>query len=97
QPPMQGHEYVQDIAIVLGFAAVTGLLFRLLSLPNGLGYLLAGLLVGPYLNLPLFADPDRVHSLSEFGVVLVMFVVGLEFRITRFLRLLPVAGVTGAI
>lgn len=94
---MQGHEYVQDIAIVLGFAAVTGLLFRLLSLPNVLGYLLAGLLVGPYLNLPLFADPDRVHSLSEFGVVLVMFVVGLEFRITRFLRLLPVAGVTGAI
>lgn len=94
---MHGHGFVQDLAVVLGVAAVTGLLFRLLKQPSVLGYLLAGLLVGPYLNLPLFADPDRVHALSEFGVVLVMFAVGLEFRLSKFLRVLPISGVTGAI
>jgi CPA2 family monovalent cation:H+ antiporter-2 len=94
---MHGHGFVQDLAIVLGVAAVTGLLFRLLKQPSVLGYLLAGLLVGPYLSLPLFADPGRVQALSEFGVVLVMFAVGLEFRISKFLRVLPISGVTGAV
>lgn len=47
--------------------------------------------------IPLFADPERVHQLSEFGVVLVMFAVGLEFRIGKFLEVLPVSGVTAAV
>lgn len=89
--------FVQDLALVAGVAGVTGYLSRLLRQPSILGYLLAGLIVGPYLPVPLFADPARVHSLSEFGVVLVMFAVGLEFRIQKFLEVLPISGLTALI
>ncbi len=95
--PMQHPGFIQDLAIVLGVAAVTGLIFQLVRQPSVLGYLLAGLIVGPYIPIPLFADPERVHQLSEFGVVLVMFAVGLEFRIGKFLEVLPVSGVTAAV
>lgn len=94
---MHQDSFVTDLAIVLGVAALTGLVFRLLRQPSILGYLFAGLLVGPYLPVPLLADPHRVHALSEFGVVLVMFAVGLEFRLEKFFRVLPVSGLTGLI
>ncbi len=94
---MHGPGFVQDLALVLGVAAVTGFIFRRLRQPSILGYLFAGLIVGPYLPIPLFADPERVHALSEFGVVLVMFGVGLEFRIEKFLKVLPISGVTGLV
>jgi CPA2 family monovalent cation:H+ antiporter-2 len=83
--------------MVLGVAGLTGLLLRKLKQPSILGYLVAGLIVGPYLPVPLFADPERVHSLSEFGVILVMFTVGLEFRLKKFVSVLPVSGVTGLV
>jgi CPA2 family monovalent cation:H+ antiporter-2 len=89
--------FVTDLAIVLGVAGITGLIFRLLRQPSILGYLFAGLLVGPYIPMPLFAEPKRIHALSEFGVVLVMFAVGLEFRLEKFFRVLPVSGLTGII
>ncbi|MBX3250010.1 MAG: cation:proton antiporter [Myxococcales bacterium] len=83
--------------MVLGVGAVTGLLAVRLKQPSILGYLLAGLLVGPYLSIPIFADPHRVETMSEFGVVLVMFTVGLELRLHRFLGVLPTAGATALV
>jgi len=94
---MTDPSYVHDLAIVLGVAAGTGIVFRLMKQPSILGYLLAGLIVGPYIPIPLFADPHRVHALSELGVVLVMFVIGLEFQLSRLLKVLPVAGFTALI
>ena len=89
--------FLADLALVLCVAAPTGLLFRALRQPPILGYLLAGLVVGPYTPIPLFADPERVEALSEFGVVLVMFSVGLEFSIGRFLAVLPTSGLTALV
>lgn len=89
--------FVADLAVVLCVAAATSLGFRLLRQPPILGYLLAGILVGPHTPIPLFADTDRVHALSEFGVVLVMFCVGLEFSIARLLAVLPIAGLTALV
>lgn len=93
-----GHEsFIHDFAIVLAVATVTTVLFRLIRQPSVLGYLFAGLLVGPHVPLPLFADPERIHTLSEFGVVLVMFAIGLEFRIQKLIAVLPISGVTALI
>ncbi len=89
--------FVTDLAIVLGVAAVTSLLARVLRQPTILGYLVAGLIVGPYIPIPLFADAHRVEALAEFGVVLVMFAIGLEFRIAKLLRVLPTSGLTGVV
>ena len=80
--------------MVLGVAGLTGLILQKLKQPSILGYLVAGLIVGPYIPVPLFADPDRVNSLSEFGVILVMFTVGLDCRLKKFVSVLPVSGVT---
>ena len=92
------HEtFVFDLAVVLGVAGVTSVLARLLRQPSVLGYLLAGLIVGPSIPIPLFADPGRIEAMAEFGVILVMFAIGLEFRIAKLLRVLPVAGLTAAV
>lgn len=89
--------FVSDLAVVLCVAAATSLGFRLLRQPPILGYLLAGILIGPHTPIPLFADGERVHALSEFGVVLVMFCVGLEFSIARLFAVLPIAGLTALV
>lgn len=92
---MHEQTLVADLAVVLGVAAVTSVVARRLHQPSILGYLVAGLFVGPYLPIPLAANLERVTSLAEFGVVLVMFAVGLEFRIAKLLRVLPTSGLTG--
>lgn len=94
---MHGATFVTDLAVVLGVAAITGVLARLLRQPTILGYLLAGLIVGPYIPIPVFADLERVNALAEFGVILVMFALGLEFRIGKLIRVLPVSGFTSII
>lgn len=84
--------FLTDLALVLCVAAATSLLFRVLRQPPIVGYLLAGILIGPHTPIPVFADADRVHALSEFGVVLVMFCVGLEFSFARLFQVLPISG-----
>ena len=89
--------FLEDLAVVLCVAALTSVLFRRLRQPVVLGYLLAGLIVGPYIPVPLFADTSRIHALSDLGVTLVMFSVGLELSVRRLLRVVPAAGLTGVI
>jgi CPA2 family monovalent cation:H+ antiporter-2 len=59
---------------------------RLLQLPVMLGYLLAGLLIGPN-ALALIQDSVAVEHLAEFGVVFLMFVIGLEFNLPKLIRM----------
>ena len=91
---MHHPSFVSDLAIVLLVASITGILARRLGQPTILAYLLAGLIVGPSIPIPVFADAERTLVLSEFGVVLVMFSVGLELRLKKLMAVLPVAGVT---
>jgi CPA2 family monovalent cation:H+ antiporter-2 len=88
---------LQDLALVCCVAAVVAVIFRRLRQPVALGYLLAGIIVGPHVPIPLFADGERIHNLSELGVILVMFAIGLEFSVGRFVRVLPTAGLAGLI
>ena len=67
-----------NIAVALGYALVGGLVARRLGLPTIVGYLVAGLALGPF--TPGFqADKDAIHQLAEFGVILLMFGIGLHF------------------
>jgi CPA2 family monovalent cation:H+ antiporter-2 len=66
-----------DVALLYLLAAVLAVvLFRLLKLPAMLGYLVAGIVLGPH-ALALAGDGQRVSYLAEFGVVFLMFVIGL--------------------
>ena len=78
-------------------AAVTTALFQRLKQPVVLGYLLAGMLVGPHLAIPLFADEATARELSELGVVLLMFSLGLEFSLRKLIRVAPTAGIVAVI
>ena len=89
----EGAGFLRDLAIVLSAAALVGVLFQRLRQPAVLGYLLAGVLVGPHLGLPLVADLDTVGELAELGVIVLLFSIGLEFSVRRLLRLGPSAGV----
>lgn len=83
--------------MILGVAGIAAVALRMLNQPTVLGYLFAGLVVGPYLPIPLFAADDRVAPLAELGVVLVMFAIGLELRVRQLLRMLPTAGLTALV
>jgi monovalent cation:H+ antiporter-2, CPA2 family len=89
------HEFLKTLAIVLGVAAITTVIFQRLRQPVVLGYIIAGLLVGPHLPLPLNADPETVQTLSELGVILLMFAIGLELNVEKLVRVALTAGVIG--
>jgi CPA2 family monovalent cation:H+ antiporter-2 len=90
-------DLLTELALIMCVAAVTTALFQRLRQPVVLGYLLAGVLVGPHLPLPLFADESTAHDLSELGVVLLMFSLGLEFSLRKLVRVAPTAGVVAVI
>ena len=73
-------------AIMLGTALVFVTLFRRLKLGATLGYIVGGALIGPHL-LGLVQDPEDLASISEIGIALLLFVVGLELQPSRLWRL----------
>src|SRR4051794_17130158 len=86
-----------NLALILGIAAVVTVLFRRLRQPVVLGYLVAGMIVGPHLPVPVFADAGVARQTSELGVVLLMFSLGLDLSLRRLLRVIPTAGLVAAI
>lgn len=72
--------------VMLGFALAFVLLFRRLGLGATLGYLVAGAVVGPYV-LGLVGGAEEMIGFAELGIVLLLFVVGLELNPTRLWRL----------
>jgi monovalent cation:proton antiporter-2 (CPA2) family protein len=73
-------------AVMLGAALVFVTLFRQLKLGATLGYIVAGALIGPQI-LGLIGDPQQVTSVTEIGIALLLFIVGLELQPRRLWRL----------
>ncbi len=86
---------IVTIAAGLGLAFIFGLVANKLKVPPLLGYLLAGIAIGPF-TPGIVADSEIAHQLSEIGVSLLMFGVGLHFSIKDLLAVRKVA-VPGAI
>ena len=91
------HEFLRSLTIVLAVAAITTVVFQRLRQPVVLGYIIAGLIVGPHVPIPIVADPATVQTLSELGVILLMFSLGLEFRLAKLIRVGPQAGFTAVV
>lgn len=75
-----------NIIIVLFAAVLVSTVLRRLRLPPILGYLLVGIVVGPY-GLDWIKDSQNVVQLAEFGVVFLMFTIGLEFSLPKLIAL----------
>jgi CPA2 family monovalent cation:H+ antiporter-2 len=91
------HAFLGALATVLCVAGVITVASRVLRLPVVLGYALAGLVVGPHVPVPLVADREIVQTLSELGVILLMFSLGLEFDARKLARIAPTGGLTALI
>jgi glutathione-regulated potassium-efflux system protein KefB len=70
------------IAALLGAGVLAVPIFRRLQLGSVLGYLAAGLAIGPF-GIGLFREPEVILHVAEFGVVIFLFIIGLEMRPTR--------------
>lgn len=89
--------FLRDLAVVLTTAAVTTVVSQRLRLPVVVGYIVAGILVGPYLTPQIVTDAAAIQTLSELGVILLMFSIGLEFSLRRLGRLVPIVGPAAAV
>lgn len=75
---------LRDLAVVMATAAVTTLIFHRLKQPVVIGYIIAGLLIGPYTPpFALVSDLHSIHTMAELGLVLLMFSLGLEFNLPK--------------
>ncbi|MEN7538404.1 monovalent cation:proton antiporter-2 (CPA2) family protein [Aurantiacibacter flavus] len=86
---MEGHEtgfVLQDGALMLAFALVAVIAFRRAGLGATLGYLVAGVLIGPQV-LGLVGNAEQMAEIAELGIVMLLFVVGLELSPERLWRL----------
>src|SRR5215210_3159772 len=76
--------FLQDLALVMIVAAIVTVLFRQLKQPVVLGYILAGVIIGPHTPpAALIGDENTIKTLSELGVIFLMFSLGLEFSLKR--------------
>src|SRR5574339_490532 len=95
-----GHlpKLIEDLALILIVAAVTTILFRSIKQPLVLGYIIAGLLVGPFVSLtPTVADTANVETLAEIGVIFLLFSLGLEFSFKKLMRVGGAASITAIV
>lgn len=72
--------------LLLGSAVLAVVAFRSLNLPPMLGYLVVGVLLGPH-GLGMAKESPATHTLAEFGVVFLMFSIGLEFSLPKLMSM----------
>lgn len=91
---MNEHTFVQDLAVVMIVAGIVTLIFRRFHQPVLLGYILAGFIIGPHTPpYNLIQSEETIKILSELGVILLMFSLGLCFNLKKVRRV----GVTALI
>lgn len=93
---METSPLVLDLVLALVAAFGGGLLARRLGLPVLLGYIVAGVIIGPYTPGPIAAS-ERVDLLANLGVGFLMFALGVEFSLNELLRVRRTALITGGI
>jgi monovalent cation:H+ antiporter-2, CPA2 family len=91
-----GVAFLGEVGIVLVAALIGGLVARALRLPVLLGYLLAGLVVGPY-TPGFIADESAVRMVADLGVALLMFAVGVQFSLDELRHVGKTAVLGGAL
>lgn len=86
---------IADLALILISASIITLLFKWLKQPLVLGYIVAGLLAGPYVHIfPTVGDIANVNIWAEIGVVFLLFALGLEFSFKKLINVGSTAFIT---
>ncbi|XP_050267057.1 K(+) efflux antiporter 5 [Quercus robur] len=85
---------ISDLVVVIVTAAIGGIIFSCLGQPVIVGYLLAGSVIGPG-GLKFISEMVQVETVAQFGVVFLLFALGLEFSLTKLKVVGPVAVLGG--
>ncbi|HCY38801.1 MAG TPA: cation/H(+) antiporter, partial [Neisseriales bacterium] len=83
---MHGNTFIHDMALIMLVAGMVTLLFNRFKQPVVLGYLVAGIIIGPHLTPTLIQDKGIINTLGELGVVFLMFSLGLEFSLKKIAK-----------
>jgi monovalent cation:H+ antiporter-2, CPA2 family len=83
-PAIISDTIVQDFAVIMIVAAIMILLTYKLKQPMVLGYIGAGMIIGPYTPpFPLLQDIDTINIFAELGIIMLLFVIGTDFPIQK--------------
>ncbi|MBH8558145.1 cation:proton antiporter domain-containing protein [Hymenobacter negativus] len=80
------HSLLNDLLVILLLSVSVTLLFNRVRLPSIIGFLVTGMLAGPY-ALGLVKLPAKVDQVAEMGIIMLMFTIGLEFSMQSLGRL----------
>ncbi|MBI4950264.1 MAG: cation:proton antiporter, partial [Deltaproteobacteria bacterium] len=83
---MENIPLLKDIVILMAISVPLSILLTRVGLPTVIGFLVTGVIIGPY-GFGLVTEIGTVETLSQIGIVLLLFTIGLEFSITRMLSL----------
>lgn len=79
--------FFTDLGVVITVAALVGFVFARFNLPMTVGYILAGILLGPHIPPELIDNPNHIEMLKDLGVMFLMLSIGLGLRLRRILNL----------
>jgi CPA2 family monovalent cation:H+ antiporter-2 len=87
---------LQDLVLLFVFAIVIVFLLRRIKLPSIIGFLITGIIIGPY-GFGLVAVKDQIEILSEIGVILLLFVIGMELSLKQLASMRKTVFVGGSL
>ncbi|MDB5272106.1 MAG: potassium transporter KefB [Chitinophagaceae bacterium] len=87
---------IQDIVVLFGLSVVVTLLFQKIKLPTLLGYLMTGVISGPY-GLSLIHGTAEVDHMAEIGVIFLLFLIGMEFSLKQLIAIKKAVFIGGTI
>ncbi|RJQ23957.1 MAG: hypothetical protein C4560_00540 [Nitrospiraceae bacterium] len=79
-------EFLKSLVIIFGASALVVFLFHRIKIPSLVGFLVAGVAIGPY-GIGIIKDTHSIELMAEIGVILLLFTIGIEFSMTRLLRM----------
>ncbi|HCS76701.1 MAG TPA: hypothetical protein DIW05_02935 [Syntrophaceae bacterium] len=92
--PVDGLKFFHQLIIILGFSIPVIYIFNKIKLPSIIGFLITGIIIGPF-GLKLIDDIGGIQLMADIGVAFLLFTIGIEIRLSRFLKNLSEILLTG--
>ena len=89
-------EILKDVVIIFALSSFVNFIFTKIRIPTLVGYLLTGILAGPFL-LGIIHSPQQIELMDELGVVILMFTIGMEFSLKHLLKIRKIVFLGGFI
>lgn len=93
---MEGLFFFKELLIILGFSIPVIYLFNKIKLPSIIGFLITGIIIGPS-GLKLIDDTAGIQFMAQIGVAFLLFTIGIEIQLSRFLKDLSEILLTGGL